>query len=299
MFVQSSKFIEAHQGSINDISVYGQEFNSTTWKMCKMNLAIRGIEIDLGGHYADTFTNDLHKNLRADYIMANPPFNLEWQQARMANDPRWLYGLPPEANANYAWIQHMIYHLAPNGKAGIVLANGSLSTTSGGEGSIREEIIRAGLVEAIIVLPAQLFYTTPIPVCIWFITKNKQRKNETLFIDAREMGEMQTRKLKVLPQSDIDKIVNTVHNWQKNSENYKDIAGFCKSSTMEEIEENDYILTPGRYVGIKEVEEDSEPFEEKMERLTKELSKLFEKSNELEEEIKQNLKGIGFPIEQK
>ena len=210
MFVQSAKFIEAHQGNIQNISVYGQESNPTTWKMCMMNLAIRGIEADLGEYNADSFTNDQHKQLKADFVLANPPFNMEWPQAQVANDPRWKYGLPPTANANYAWMQHMIHHLAPGGKLGLILANGSLSSQSGGEGDIRQKILKADLVEAVVAMPSQLFYTTQIPVCVWFITRDKKRTGETLFIDARNMGTMQTRKLRELTEDDIETIAKTV-----------------------------------------------------------------------------------------
>jgi type I restriction enzyme M protein len=295
MFVQSAKFVEAHKGNLQDISIYGQESNPTTWKMCMMNLAIRGIEANLGEYNADSFTKDQHKTLKANYVLANPPFNMEWPQAQVADDPRWRYGLPPSGNANYAWMQHMIYHLAPEGKLGLVLANGSLSTQNGGEGEIRKEIIENDLVECIIALPSQLFYTTQIPVSLWFITKDKERKGEVLFIDARNMGEMISRKTRELTDDDIQKIAQTVHNWQKDDD-YEDIPGFCKSAENEEIKENDYILTPGRYVGMEELEQDSEPFDDKMERLTGELSELFKESEKLEEEIKKNLKGIGYEL---
>lgn len=295
MFVQSAKFIEAHQGNIQNISVYGQESNPTTWKMCMMNLAIRGIEANLGQFNADTFTNDQHKNLKADYVLANPPFNMDWPQSQVKDDHRWEYGLPPAANANYAWMQHMISHLAPKGKLGLILANGSLSSQASGEGDIRKKILEADLVEAIVAMPSQLFYTTQIPVCLWFITRDKKRKGEMLFIDARNMGTMVTRKLRELTTTDIEKIGKTVEDWQEQNE-YNDVAGFCKSSSLEEIKKNDYILTPGRYVGLPEEEEDSEPFDEKMERLTGELSELFEEGDKLTEEVKKQLKGIGYDI---
>lgn len=295
MFVQSAKFIEAHKGNLQNISVYGQESNPTTWKMCIMNLAIRGIEANLGKYNADTFTNDQHKTLKADYVLANPPFNMEWPQSQVKNDVRWQYGLPPTANANYAWMQHMIHHLAPNGKLGLVLANGSLSSQAGGEGDIRQQILEDDLVECIIAMPSQLFYTTQIPVCLWFISRNKKKSGETLFIDARNMGVMVTRKLKELTDNDIKKIAETVENWQ-NENNYIDIAGFSKSATLDEIKKNDYILTPGRYVGLPEEEDDGEPFNEKMERLTNELSMFFTEGDRLQAEVKKQLKGIGYEV---
>lgn len=295
MFVQSAKFIEAHQGNLQNISVYGQESNPTTWKMCIMNLAIRGIEANLGQYNADTFTNDQHKVLKADYVLANPPFNMDWPQAQVSGDVRWKYGLPPAANANYAWMQHMIHHLAPNGKLGLVLANGSLSSQASGEGDIRKKILEDDMVECIVAMPSQLFYTTQIPVCLWFISRNKKRAGETLFIDARNMGSMISRKLKELTDEDIRKIGDTAKNWQ-DDENYEDIAGFCKAATLDEIKKNDYILTPGRYVGLPEEEDDGEPFDEKMGRLTGELSALFAEGDRLQEEVKKQLKGIGYEL---
>lgn len=295
MFVQSAKFIEAHQGNLQNISVYGQESNPTTWKMCMMNLAIRGIEANLGQYNADTFTNDQHKTLKADYVLANPPFNMDWPQAQVASDVRWKYGLPPSANANYAWMQHMIHHLAPGGKLGLVLANGSLSSQTSGEGNIRKAIIEDDLVECIVAMPSQLFYTTQIPVCLWFITRGKQRSGETLFIDARNMGTMVTRKLRELPDEDIGKIAGTAERWQ-NGEGYEDEAGFCKAATTDDIKKNDYILTPGRYVGLPEEEDDGEPFEEKMDRLTGELSALFADGDRLQQEVKKQLRGIGYEL---
>lgn len=293
MFVQSKKFIESHQGNINDISIYGQESNPTTWKLAMMNLAIRGIEADLGQYNADTFLNDIHSNLRADFIMANPPFNLSnWGRDNLEDDTRFKYGFPPDANANFAWLQHMIYHLSNNGKIGMVLANGSLSSQSGGEGDIRARIIEDDLVDCIIAMPSQLFYTTQIPVCLWIIAKEKKQKSKTLFIDARNMGEMVSRKLRKLTEDEIGKIAKTYTDYENGI--LEDVQGFCKVSTTEEIKVQDYILTPGRYVGIEEQEEDTEPFDEKMERLTKELSEMFSKSRELEDEIKERLGEIGF-----
>jgi type I restriction enzyme M protein len=295
MFVQSAKFIEAHQGNIQNISVYGQESNPTTWKMCMMNLAIRGIEANLGQYNADSFTSDQHKTLKADYVLANPPFNMDWPQSTVADDPRWKYGLPPSSNANYAWMQHMIHHLAPRGKLGLVLANGSLSSQASGEGDIRQKILEADLVECIVAMPSQLFYTTQIPVCLWFVSRAKERSGEVLFIDARNMGTMVSRKLREMTKDDIQKIASTVESWQEN-DGYEDEAGFCKSATLEDIKKNDYILTPGRYVGLPEEEDDGIPFEEKMESLTSELSGLFAEGRRLEEEVREQLKGIGWDV---
>lgn len=295
MFVQSAKFIENHSGNINNISVYGQDSNPTTWKMAMMNLAIRGIEANLGQYNADTFFNDCHPTLKADFIMANPPFNLsDWGADKLANDVRWKYGLPPAGNANFAWIQHMIHHLSPNGKIGLVLANGSLSSQSGGEGDIRRKIVEADLIEGIIAMPSQLFYTTQIPVSIWFLNKNKAQKGKTLFIDARNIGSMVTRKLREMTDEDITKIANTFMAFQEGR--CEDEKGFCAVADIAKIAEQDFILTPGRYVGIAEQEADSEPFEEKMARLTGELSGMFEKSRELEAEIRKQLKSIGYEL---
>lgn len=296
MFVQSAKFIENHGGNINKISVYGQDSNPTTWKMAQMNLAIRGIEADLGRFSADTFFNDCHPQLKADFIMANPPFNLsDWGVDKLRDDVRWKYGVPPAGNANFAWLQHMIWHLAPNGRIGMVLANGSLSSQSGGEGEIRKRIIEDDLVDCIVAMPGQLFYTTQIPVSLWFLSKNKKQKGKTLFIDARDMGSLVTRKLRELDDAkDIKKIADTYHAFVDGT--LEDEKGFCAVVTTEDIAKQDYILTPGRYVGIKELEEDTEPFEEKMARLTTELSGLFKESHRLEEEIKKQLGAIGYDI---
>ena len=295
MFVQSAKFIENHSGNINDISVYGQDSNPSTWKLAQMNLAIRGIDADLGTYNADTFFNDCHPTLRADYIMANPPFNLSnWGADKLMDDVRWQYGMPPAGNANFAWLQHMIHHLAPNGKIGMVLANGSLSSQSGGEGEIRKNIVNADLVECIVAMPSQLFYTTGIPVSLWFLSKNKKQKGKTLFIDARNMGTLVTRKLRELTDEDIAKIADTYNAYCDGT--LEDEKGFCAVVTTEDIGKQDYILTPGRYVGIAEQEEDGEPFDEKMTRLTGELSELFKKSHELETEIRQKLEAIGYEL---
>ena len=296
MFVQSLKFVEEHSGSTFDISVYGQESNPTTWKLAKMNLAIRGIENNLGSKNADTFHEDLHKNLKADYILANPPFNQsDWGQPLLVDDARWKWGTPPQGNANYGWIEHMLDKLSQKGKAGVVLANGSLSSNTSGEGEIRRKILEDDLVDCIVALPDKLFYTTGIPVCIWFFNRDKKHKGQTLFIDARKMGDMVNRRLRELSDEDIKKIANTYIAWQ-NEEGYEDVQGYCKVASIDEIKEHDYILTPGRYVGIEEVEDDGEPFEEKMERLTNTLANQFKKSRELEEEIRKQLGGIGYKL---
>ena len=295
MFVQSAKFIEAHSGNRGTISVYGQESNADTWKMAKMNMAIRGIDANFGPYHADTFFNDLHKTLKADFIMANPPFNLSnWGQEKLKEDVRWKYGVPPSGNANYAWIQHMIHHLAPNGKIGLVLANGALSSQTSGEGEIRKNIIQADLVEGIVALPTQLFYSVTIPVTLWFISKNKKQKGKTLFIDARKMGYMVDRKHRDFTDEDIQKLADTFTKFQDGT--LENVKGFCTVASLDEIEKHEFILTPGRYVGIEEVENDGEPFEEKMARLTSELSDMFKKSRELEDEIRKKLGAIGYEI---
>jgi type I restriction enzyme M protein len=324
MFVQSEKFVEEHGGRRGDISIYGQESNYTTWRLAKMNLAIRGIDANLGEHQADSFGNDLNKDLRADFLLANPPFNMsDWGGERLKEDTRWKYGIPPVNNANYAWIQHFIHHLSPTGIAGFVMANGSMSTNTSGEGEIRRSIIEADLVDCMIALPGQLFYTTQIPVCLWFVKRNKRnlpasrrqaggkfrdRSSHTLFIDARTMGTLMDRVHRELDQKEIDKITGTYHAWrlsacgdaqaggEKNAGEYKDIPGFCKSVTIEEIKEHGCVLTPGRYVGAAEVEDDGESFEEKMTRLTEELKKQFTESSRLEAEIAKNMKGLGYDI---
>ena len=293
MFVQSANFVKEHSGKIDDISIYGQEANADTWKMAKMNMAIRGIEANFGEYQANTFTNDLHKNLKADYIMANPPFNISnWGADKLKEDKRWVYGTPPNSNANYAWIQHMISHLSPNGKIGLVLANGSLSSNQSGEGEIRKKIIEADLIEGIVALPTNLFYSVTIPACLWFISRNKPQKGKTVFIDARKMGELVDRKHRDFSEDDIARIADTFEAFQDGT--LEDEKGFCAVVNTSEITKQDYILTPGRYVGIEEQEDDGEPFEEKMERLTSELSEMFARSHELEAEIKERLGAIGF-----
>ena len=260
-----------------------------------MNMAIRGIEADFGPHQADTFSNDLHKTLKADFILANPPFNYHpWGQERLTEDVRWKYGVPPANNANYAWIQHMIHHLAPNGKIGLVLANGALSTQSSGEGEIRKRIIEDDLIEGIVAMPTQLFYSVTIPVTLWFISKNKKQKGKTLFIDARKMGFMVDRKHRDFADEDITKLADTFTAFQNGE--LEEVKGFCAVASTEEIAKQDYILTLGRYVGIEEQQDDGEPFDEKMKRLTSELSEMFEKSHELENEIRDKLGAIGYDI---
>ena len=295
MFVQSAKFLQAHGGKRGAISVYGQEAEADTWKMAKINMAIRGISADFGKYQADTFTNDQHPTLKADFILANPPFNYHpWHQEELVDDVRWKYGVPPAGNANFAWIQHMIHHLAPNGKIGLVLANGALSSQSGGEGEIRKKIIEADLVEAIVAMPSNLFYSVTIPVTLWFITRGKKQKGKTVFIDARKMGTMVDRIHRELTDEDIAKIAGTVEAFQKGT--LEDEKGFCAVASIQDIAKQDYILTPGRYVGIEEQEDDGEPFEEKMARLTSELSELFAQSHRLETEIRQKLGAIGYGI---
>lgn len=303
MFVQSVEFIKSHSGNRDHISVYGQESNSDTWKMAKINMVIRGIDANFGPHHADTFFNDLHSTLKADFIMANPPFNLSnWGQEKLLDDKRWSYGVPPAGNANFAWIQHMIHHLSPNGKIGLVLANGALSSQTGGEGEIRKRIIEDDLIEGIVALPTQLFYSVTIPVTLWFISKNKKQKGKTLFIDARKMGYMVDRKHRDFTEGiqedgtlgDIDLLAKTFEDFQNGILEEK--KGFCAIADIEMIAKQDYILTPGRYVGIEEQEDDGEPFEEKMTRLTSELSGMFAKSHELEEEIRRKLGAIGYEI---
>ncbi|MCQ2362629.1 MAG: type I restriction-modification system subunit M [Acidaminococcaceae bacterium] len=296
MFVQSAKFVNAHADKRGGaVSVYGQEANPDTWKMAKINMAIRGIDADFGEYQADTFGNDLHPTLKADFILANPPFNYkEWGQEKLTKDVRWKYGLPPVNNANFAWIQHMIHHLAPNGKIGLVLANGALSSQTGGEGDIRANIVNADLVEAIVALPTQLFYSVTIPVTLWFITRGKKQAGKTLFIDARQMGHMVDRKHRDFSDEDIKKIADTVADFQDGK--LQDEAGFCAVVKTEDIAKQDYILTPGRYVGIAEEEDDGVPFEEKMKTLTGELTELFKKDEELKQEIRKQLGGLGYKI---
>jgi len=301
MFVQSERFVLAHGGRLGDISIYGQESNATTRRLAIMNLAIRGIEADFGPEHADTFRRDLHKDLRAQFVLANPPFNdSDWH--RVDDDPRWKYGVPPKGNANFAWVQHFIHHLAPDGFAGFVLANGSMSSNQSGEGEIRRAIVDADLVDCMVAMPGQLFYSTQIPVCLWFLAKNKNdgtrrdRRRQTLFIDARRLGTMVDRVHRELTDEDIATIAGTYHAWRGDlmAGIYEDRPGFCKSAATSEIADHGYVLTPGRYVGAEEVEEDGEPFEEKMARLVAELDAQFRESARLETEIRKNLGGLGY-----
>jgi type I restriction enzyme M protein len=301
MFVQSEKFVEAHGGKLGDIAIYGQESNSTTRRLAVMNLALRGIEADFGPEHADTFRRDLHPDLRADYVLANPPFNdSDW--FRKDDDVRWQYGVPPKGNANFAWVQHFIHHLAPSGMTGFVLANGSMSSNQSGEGEIRKAIIEADLVDCMVAMPGQLFYSTQIPVCLWFLAKNKNdgkrrdRRKQTLFIDARKMGTLVDRVHRELTDADLDKIAGTYHAWRgdKGAGKYEDVAGFCKSASTKEIAAHGHVLTPGRYVGAEDVADDGEPFDEKMPRLVAELRAQFEESAKLEKAITANLKGLGY-----
>jgi type I restriction enzyme M protein len=311
MFVQSIKFIEAHKsGNGNggkakkEISIFGQESNHTTWRLAKMNLAIRGIDSNLGKEHADSFHHDLHPDLKADYVLANPPFNdSDWRGDLLKEDKRWQYGKPPSGNANYAWVQNFIYHLAPTGLAGFVLANGSMSSNQSGEGDIRKAIIEADLVDCMVALPGQLFYSTQIPVCLWFLARNKRngrfrkRLGETLFIDARKLGTMIDRVQRDLTDLDISLIADTYHAWRGDkgaTKKYEDVPGFCKSATLEDIKHHGYILTPGRYVGAADVEDDGEPFEEKLARLTAELREQTKESARLDKVIWANLEDIGY-----
>jgi type I restriction enzyme M protein len=315
MFVQSEKFVEAHGGKIGDISIYGQESNATTRRLALMNLALRGIEADFGPEHADTFRRDLHPDLRADYVLANPPFNdSDW--FRKDDDVRWQYGVPPKGNANFAWVQHFIHHLSPKGMAGFVLANGSMSSNQSGEGDIRRALVEADLVDCMVALPGQLFYSTQIPVCLWFLAKKKNdgkrrdRRKQTLFIDARKLGSLIDRVHRELTDADLQKIVGTYHAWRGDAALpppphlrgegggeglvYADIPGFCKSATTAEIAAHGHVLTPGRYVGAQEVEDDGDPFEEKMPRLIAELQTQFAASARLEKAIKANLRELGY-----
>jgi type I restriction enzyme M protein len=298
MFVMSEKFVEEHQGNIQDITIYGQESNQTTWKLSKMNLAIRHINSKfVAWNTEGSFLKDVHPELKADFILANPPFNQkEWGQTILQEDGRWKYGLPPAGNANFAWMQHMLYHLAPKGVMATVLANGSLSSNTSGEGEIRKNIVKADLVDCIVALPKQLFYNTGIPATIWILRQDKQRRHaETLFIDASEMGFMKDRVHREFALEDIEKIVHTYHNWRK-GKNYEDIKGFCKSAKLAEIEKHSFVLTPGRYVGIPDEEDDGIPFEDKMNDLTAALAKQMQKEKVLDEQIKEQLAKIGFAL---
>ncbi|RTY39594.1 SAM-dependent DNA methyltransferase [Chlorobium phaeovibrioides] len=295
MFVQSEKFIESHGGRRGDISIYGQESNPTTWRLAAMNLAIRGLDYNLGKEPADSFVRDQHPDLRADFVLANPPFNIsDWWHGSLEGDPRWVYGSPPKGNANYAWLQHILYHLKPNGRAGVVLANGSMSSTTNSEGDIRQAMVAADKVEVMVALPGQLFFNTQIPACLWFLAKEKTvRKGEVLFIDARKLGNMVSRVQKQLSDEDIQKIVDTVQAWRSDDQ-YEDIPGFCASVTLEKIAEHGHVLTPGRYVGAEAVDDDDEAFEEKMLRLTETLGEQMARGAELDLVIREKLGGLGY-----
>ena len=310
-FVQSEEFIAEHGGAVvkgktGQISVYGQESNPTTWKLAAMNMAIRGLDFNFGGQPGDTLQNDLHPDLRADYVMANPPFNMkEWWSAKLESDPRWLPGCtPPQGNANFAWLQHMLYHLAPTGSMALLLANGSMSSNTNNEGEIRKQLVERDYVECMVALPGQLFTNTQIPACIWFLTKDKangfnldkekrDRRGQFLFIDARQLGYMKDRVLRDFTVDDIQKVADTFHAWQ-HGEGYADVPGFCYSASLADIRKHEHVLTPGRYVGAEEQEEDSEAFADKMARLTAQLAEQFAESATLEGEIKKNLAGLGY-----
>jgi type I restriction enzyme M protein len=306
MFVQSERFIEAYNGNRDDVSIFGQESNPTTWRLAKMNLAIRGIEADLGPKWADSFHEDLHPGLKADFVLANPPFNdSDWGGERLRQGERWPFGVPPAGNANFAWVQHFIHHLVPHGYAGFVLANGSLSSQQSGEGEIRRRIVEADLVDCIVSLPGQLFFTTQIPVCLWFLARDKSnglvrdmtlrdRRRETLFIDARKLGTMQTRTLRVLSDDDIAKIAGAYHSWRETGGRYADEPGFCKRATTDEIAAQTYVLTPGRYVGSAAADEDDEPFDQKMRRLVAALRQQQEEGARLDAAIAANLGRLGY-----
>jgi len=306
MFVQSEKFMEAHGGRAGDIYVFGQESNATTWRLAKMNLAIRSMDGNLGTEHADSFHRDLHKDLKADFILANPPFNMkDWGGEHLPNDIRWQFGAPPVGNANFAWVQHFIHHLSPTGLAGFVLANGSMSSNQSGEGKIRKAIIEAELVDCMIALPGQLFYSTPIAVCLWFLARGRMkgrfrdRRKETLFIDARKMGGMADRTHRELSEEEIARIAGTYHAWRgdKDAGKYADVPGFCKSATLDDIRMNGHVLTPGRYVRAEEVENDAEPFEVKIKSLCATLSTQVKISHDLDKEVSTILREIGFNVD--
>jgi type I restriction enzyme M protein len=301
MFVQSEEFIAAHGGRLGDISIYGQESNYTTWRLAKMNLAIRGIDGQIA--HGDTFHNDRHPDLKADYILANPPFNIsDWGGDRVREDQRWQYGVPPTGNANFAWVQHMVHHLSPTGIAGFVLANGSMSSNQSGEGEIRKNLIEADLVDCMVAMPGQLFYATQIPVCLWFVARDRKnhkfrdRRGEVLFIDARKLGQLVDRTHRELTAEEVARIAVTYHAWrgEKDAGEYADVPGFCKAASLEEIRKHGHVLTPGRYVGAEALEEDDEPFAEKMQRLAATLEGQFAESARLEASIRENLRYLGI-----
>jgi type I restriction enzyme M protein len=305
MFVQSEKFVESHGGRFGDISIYGQESNPTTWRLVAMNLVIRGMDFNLGKEPADTFQRNQHLDLRADYVLANPPFNVsDWWNEKLEGDPRWEFGTPPKGNANFAWLQHILYHLKPNGRAGVVLANGSMSSSQNNEGAIRRAMIEADVIDCMVALPPQLFFNTQIPACLWFLAKDKRvggrhRRGETLFIDARKLGRLENRVNRVFDDEDIAKIANAYHAWRQDgetSEDYVNAPGFCRAVKLEEIQKHDYVLTPGRYVGAEEGEDDDEAFADKMRRLTAQLDEQFTESARLEAEIRKNMQRLGFEV---
>jgi type I restriction enzyme M protein len=301
LFVQSEKFIKAHSGSIGDISIYGQESNYTTWRLAEMNLAIRGIDAQIA--HGDSFHNDQHPDLKADYVLANPPFNdSDWRGALLRNDKRWVFGTPPAGNANFAWVQHFIHHLAPSGTAGFVLANGSMSSNQSGEGEIRKAIVEADLVDCMVALPGQLFYATQIPVCLWLLARDKRngrfrdRRGATLFIDARSLGTMVDRVHRELTDGDLAKIAGTYHAWRgdKDAAEYADVPGFCRSATLDVIRKHSHVLTPGRYVGAGAAEDDDEPFDNKMRRLVATLREQQVEEAKLDAAIAANLRELGY-----
>jgi type I restriction enzyme M protein len=305
MFVQSEKFVQAHQGRLDDISIYGQESNETTYKLCRMNLAIRGIDgSNIRWNPEGSFLNDAHKDLKADFVIANPPFNdSDWGGDLLRKDGPWQYGVPPVGNVNFAWVQHFLYHLAPTGAAGFVLSNGSLSSNTGGEGEIRQALVQSDLVDCIVMLPTQLFYNTGIPACLWFLSrykngnKHRDRKGEVLFIDASELGYMVNRRNRAFAEEDIQKIAGTYHEWKQDGGDYEDVKGFCKSATLDEIKKHNFVLTPGRYVGIPDEEDDGVPFQDKMAALTAELAAQMQEAQALDQEIKIQLAKVGFDLE--
>jgi type I restriction enzyme M protein len=307
MFVQSEKFIESHGGQFGDISIYGQEANPTTWRLVAMNLAIRGMDFNLGKEPADTFHRDQHPDLKADYVLANPPFNIsDWGGDRLLDDKRWVHGTPPAGNANYAWLQHILHHLGPRGQAGVVLANGSMSSNQNSEGEIRRAMVEADVVEVMVALPPQLFFNTQIPACLWFLAKDKiksgrDRRGEVLFIDARKLGRMDTRVTRVFDDEDVQRIASTVHRWRQSGEAgsdepYADVPGFCRAVRLAEIAEHGHVLTPGRYVGAEATDDDDEAFNEKMERLTAQLAEQMTKGIELDAVIREKLGGLGYGV---
>jgi len=303
MFVQSERFVEVHGGRIGDIAIYGQESNHTTWRLCRMNLAVRGIDADIRWNAEGSFHKDEFPSLKADFILANPPFNVsDWGGERLRDDPRWKYGVPPRGNANFAWLQHILHHLSPTGTAGVVLANGSMSSTQSGEGEIRKAMIEGEVIDCMVALPGQLFYSTQIPVCLWFLARDKSngiardkrlrdRRGEILFIDARKLGHMVDRTRREFSDEDIEKIAGTYHRWRE-GEGYEDIPGFCRSASIEEVRAHGHVLTPGRYVGVEAAEDDDTPFPERFAELQAELEEQFAVSAELEGLIRRAMESV-------